>query len=301
MIDRAARVTAAELVRNFAAIRQRACRAPMVITNHGRQSHVLCSLEQYRALAEHPARESEGRVPIDVAQLAAWIDQGLLLIAGGGRILHANAALLALAPYDPAQLIGRDVFEAMPEWRGTLAEAYLRRAIGAGEIALFELASPFQPDRWLQCRIAPVGGRLAFLIRDISREVRGVREAGASDAMLRALDRTQGIAMLRLSPSGAIETINGCFAGLVGLADSRLLGLRFSDLVDALDRREVTRAIESVIARGAGEAVAARLVARSGALVPVRIGMARGAADRAAPGVTMVVSRDDAADRGGER
>ena len=247
------------------------------------------------ALAERPGRGGDGRVPLDVAQLAAWIDQGLILIDGSGRILHANPALLALAPYDPTRLIGRDIFEAMPEWRGTLAEAYLRRAIGARETALFEMASPFQNERWLQCRIAPVGERLALLVRDVSREVRGVRSPGAGETMLRALDYNQHVAVVRLSPSGAIEAIHGRFAALIGLPDSRLIGVRFADLVDALDRIAVMTAIEGVIARDEGDAIVARLVARSGEAVPVHIGIARAGDGRRAEGVTMVVSRDPAA------
>lgn len=291
MIDPAApSVTAAELVRNFAVVRQHASAAPMMITNHGKQSHVLCSIEQYRALAERPMRRGEGQVPLDVAQLAAWIDQGLILIDTGGRILHANAALLALAPYDPARIIGRDIFEAMPEWGGTLAEAYLRRAIGARETALFEMASPFHAATWLQCRLAPVGDRIALLVRDVSREVRGVRGAGAGDAMLRALDRNDHVAVVRLSPSGAIEAIHGRFAALIGLPDSRLIGVRFADLVDASCRLAAINAIEGVIARGDGDAVAIQLLARSGALVPVHIGMACAGEGRRTEGVTLVVS-----------
>lgn len=291
MIDPAVpSVTAAELVRNFAAVRQHASAAPMMITNHGKQSHVLCSIEHYRALAERPARRGEGQVPLDVAQLAAWIDQGLILIDAAGRILHANAALLALAPYDPARIIGRDIFEAMPEWTGTLAEAYLRRAIGARETALFEMASPFHPQAWLQCRLAPVGDRFALLVRDISREVRGVRGAGAGDAMLRALDHNDHVAVVRLSPSGAIEAIHGRFAGFVGLPDSRLIGLRFADLVDSPYRLAAINAIEGVIARGDGDTVTVRLLARSGALVPVHIGLACAGEGRRAEGVTLVVS-----------
>ena len=285
-------VTAAELVRNFAAVRQHAIAAPMMITNHGKQSHVLCSIEQYRALAERPARHGEGRVPLDVAQLAAWIDQGLILIDAAGRVLHANAALLALAPYDPTRLIGRDIFEAMPEWAGTLAEAYLRRAIGTRETALFEMASPFHAQAWLQCRLAPVGDRLALLVRDVSREVRGVRGANAGDAMFRALDHNDHVAVVRLSPSGAIETIHGRFAALVGLPDSRLIGVRFADLVDASCRLAAINAIEGVIARGDGDAVALRLLASSGALVPVHVGMAGAGERRRAEGVTLVVSLD---------
>jgi PAS domain-containing protein len=291
-----ASVTAAELVRNFAAIRQRTSGAPMMITNHGRQSHVLCTIEQYRALAERPGGESEGRVPLAVAQLAAWIDQGTILIDAGGRIVHANAALLALAPYDPTRIIGRDIFEAMPEWAGTLAEAYLRRALGARETASFEMPTPFLADRWLHCRIGPVGDRLALLLRDITREVRGVREPAGGETMLRALDQNDHVAVVRLSPSGAIEAVHGRFAALVGLPDSRLIGVRFANLVDALDRHAVINAIERVIAGGEGDTVAARLIACSGDLAHVQIGIARAGAGRRSAGVTMVVSRDTAPD-----
>lgn len=297
MIEPAPSVTAAELVRNFAAIRQRASGAPVFVTNHGKQSHVLCSIEQFCALAERSGDGGGARVALDVAQLAAWIDQGLILIDAGGRILHANAALLALAPYDPSAIVGRDIFEAMPEWAGTLAEAYLRRAIGARETALFEMASPFHPGMWLQCRLAPVGDRLALLLRDVSREVRGVRGAHAGEAMLRALDCNDHVAMVRLSPSGAIEAIHGRFAALIGLPDSRLIGVRFADLVDAVDRLAVVNAIEGVIARAAGDTVAARLLARSGASVAVQIGMAPAGEGRRAEGITLVVSLGGPADQ----
>jgi PAS domain-containing protein len=254
----------------------------------------LCAIDQFRTLSCRDG--GEGGIAIDLAQLAAWIDQGLILIDAAGRILHANAALLALAPCDPARIIGRDIFEAMPEWAGTLAEAYLRRAIGARATALFELASPFLAGAWLQCRIAPVGNRIALLLRDVSREVRGIRGAQAGEAMLRALDCNDHVAMVRLSPSGAIETIHGRFAALVGLPDSRLIGIRFADLVDAPYRPAMAAAIEGAIARGDGDTIAARLLARSGALIPVHVGMAAAGEGRRAEGVTLIVSLAAAAE-----
>ena len=49
-------------------------------------------------------------------------------------------------------------------------------------------------------------------------------------------------------------------------------------------------AIEGVIARGDGDTVAIQLLARSGALVSVHIGMACAGEGRRAEGVTLVVS-----------
>jgi PHD/YefM family antitoxin component YafN of YafNO toxin-antitoxin module len=68
-------VTAAEAVRNFATLRQRASGAPVFITHHGRAAHVLCSAEQFRALAGRQGSREGGAASLDMAQLAAWIDR----------------------------------------------------------------------------------------------------------------------------------------------------------------------------------------------------------------------------------
>ena len=116
----------------------------------------------------------------------------------------------------------------------------------------------------------------------------------AAETMLRALDQNDHVAVVRLSPSGAIEAVHGRFAALVGLPDSRLIGVRFADLVDALDRHAVINATERVIASGEGDTVAARLIARSGELARVQIGIARAGNGRRSAGVTMVVASDTA-------
>jgi PAS domain S-box-containing protein len=165
-------VTAAEIVRNFSEIRQQAFGAPVIVTHHGKDTHVLCSAALFRALTRRREALDDDAVALQLVQLAAWIDQGLILTDAEGRVLHANPALLCLFPYDPARLIGRPLFEAIPELAGSIAEPYLRRAIGARETRLFEMPSPFRTDAWLQCRHAPVGDGTVLLFRDISSEIR---------------------------------------------------------------------------------------------------------------------------------
>ena len=64
----------------------------------------------------------------------------------------------------------------------------------------------------------------------------------------------------------------GSWAGLVGLLGSRLLGVRFADLVDASDRRAAVNAIEQVIACGDAGTMLVQLISRSGAPVRVNVG-----------------------------
>lgn len=285
------KVTAAEFVRSFAAIRQRAKTAPVYITNHGKDSHVLCSAEQFRALANR--RESAGDEPIalDMVQLSAWIDQGLILIDRAGHVIHINTGLLATARCDPAQVSGRHVFEAFPEFTGTLAEPYLRRAMELHEVALFEMQSPFQHESWLQCRLAPVGGNIALLIRDITQEVHQMRMTDEREEVLRAMEFNEDVAFVRLSLRAYIERVSAGFIALVGLPADRLIGLHFCNLIDFKMRSMVSDELEQVLGKGEGRNICTRLLNDRGALIAVRMGIVATRGGYCREGAAIVVSR----------
>jgi PAS domain-containing protein len=239
----ASRVSAAEVVRNFAAVRRRAALAPVHITSHGRDSHVLCSAEQFRALGSRRESGGDEAVRLDLVQLAAWIDQGLLLIDRSGRILHANGALLAIVRCDPERLAGAPLFETFPEFAGTLAEPYLRRAMTLNEAALFEMPSPFQAGSWLRCRLAPVGEAIAALLRDITPEVRQLRTPDAHDEVLRAMAFNEETAFVRLSLRAYIERASPGLAAMLGLSEDRLIGVHFCNLFGFRQREMVSDAL----------------------------------------------------------
>jgi PAS domain-containing protein len=300
MIPPASNVTAAELVRNFSAIRQRSTSMPVFITNHGKPSHVLCSTDQFRALTK-PGLEDGSGVALELAQLAAWIDQGLLLIDRHGYILHSNAALLALVPHDPARLVGRIIFDAMPEFCGTLAEGYLRRMILAREIGLFEMPSPFSPHGWLQCRLAPVGDRFVLLIRDISASMREVRATGVRDALARAMNHNGQVAIVSLSRHRTIEHAHRNLAALLGLPERQLEGLPFCDLVETADRAVVSEVLSDLCRQRDGATILTRLLTRAGELADVQIGASCGPGDRMDDCVTLVVCWQPVVPGGRER
>src|SRR3546814_14314763 len=104
-----------------------------MVTHHGKESHVLCSAALFRSLLRQRDAIGDGAIALQIVQLAAWIDQGLILIDADERIVHANPALVFLFPYAPARLTGRRLFYAIPEIAGTLAEPYLRPAHSSAE------------------------------------------------------------------------------------------------------------------------------------------------------------------------
>lgn len=282
-------VAAADFVRNFAAVRDRASATPIFVTHHGRDSHVLCSVEAYHRLA---ARQGGGDDPIGLmtAQLAAWIDQGLILIDRAGTILHANAALVAIADCDPARLTDRNVFSAVPALAGSLAEAYLHRALRTHEAALFEMQSPFHAESWLQCRLAPIGDHLAILLRDITRDVHDVHRLGEQEDVLRALEFNRDVAFVRLSMRAFVEKANRNFGSLIGLAVDRVIGVHFCDLIDAQDRTRMRDELEQVLGDGLGRHVEARLIDGHGDPMLVRMGLAPTRNRYASDGATIIVS-----------
>jgi hypothetical protein len=218
----------------------------------------------------------------------------VLLIDAAGRIVHANAALLAAVPHDPLRLVGHGVFDALPELVGTLAEAYLRRALTSRDTALFDMASPFHDRAWLRCRLAPVGEAIALLISDVTRDVLDLRESAARHDITRALAQNDDVAAVRLSARASIEGADSHFAAWVDSAEARLIGRPFCDLIDGSDRLAVRAMLEAVIGRREEGSATARLLARSTSIA-ARIGATCSREPHGDAGAVLVLSRIDGA------
>ena len=69
-------VPAAELVRNFAHWREVGSREPVMVTHHGRETHVFMGLDRFRTMA---VGDDEAPAPDRTFELAARMHQGLVL------------------------------------------------------------------------------------------------------------------------------------------------------------------------------------------------------------------------------
>lgn len=268
-------VTAAELVRNFAHWRDIGARDPVVVTHHGRETHMLLGIDHYRALSRADRQQDEEGADARLRDLAASLHEGLILCTTDFIIDVANPAALAMTRrrHDPIE--GISLWDAIPELNNSLIEAHLRHSLTSGARSTADIPSPFFPDNWLHVESFAFGEGVALLLRDISQDVRQHRLADAKAAMLRAMEVHGAVAYARLSARGFIDSINPGFCTLIGLPEARLRQVPLPDLADVASRAPLREGLEGVL-RGEGDRrLRVALLTNRGDLVVVDMALVR--------------------------
>lgn len=289
-IQRAPSVAAAELVRNFAHWREVGAQEPVMVTHHGRQTHVFMGLERFQTLAgpaDHLPRDR-------TRDLAERLHQGVILCRADMTIDFLNNVALAMTQRWDRQVEGRTLWDALPELAGALTEAHIRHSLASGESSAADIPSPFRADSWLHFQTFPFGGGVALLLRDISSDMQRHRLADVKSAILKAMGVHGAMGYLRLSNRGFIELADAAFCAAIGLSEERLTGAGLPDLVELQDRAKVRGTLEQVL-RGEGDGrVDARLLTNAGAVLPSRIALAQLRGAYGNEGAVAVITTGDA-------
>ena len=74
-------VTAADLVRGFSECRDMATRTPLYITHHGRATHVLLGVNEFRALKAQSGSAGQESAEEKLFALADWVDQAVIILS----------------------------------------------------------------------------------------------------------------------------------------------------------------------------------------------------------------------------
>lgn len=263
---------AAELVRNFAHWREVGSREPVMVTHHGRETHIFMGLDRFRTLAE----EDAAAPPQDrTFELAARIHQGLVLVQPDLTIGYANGVALGIARRWDRQAEGQLLWDAFPEVAGTLTEAHIRHSLASGEASAADIPSPFREESWLHVQTFPFGQGVALLMRDITADMQRHRLADVRSAMLKAMDVHGEIAHVRVSARGFIEAADGGFCVMLGLPRERLIKAAVADLVELAARPAFRAQMEGVL-RGDGDVrLTTQLLTNDGTVARVDAAIAR--------------------------
>lgn len=265
-------VPAAELVRNFAHWREVGSREPVMVTHHGRETHVFMGLDRFRTMA---IGDEEAPAPDRTFELAARIHQGLVLCGPDLSIDYVNGVALAMAKRWDRHLEGQMLWDAFPELAGTLTEAHIRHSLSSGEASAADIPSPFRDDVWLHVQTFPFAGGVALLLRDITADMQRHRLADVKSAILKAMGVHGGVGYVRVSMRGFIDVVNDSFCAMVGLGADRLADVPVADLVELPARPAFRERLERVL-RGEGDMrFATQLLTNGGALAPVDAAIAR--------------------------
>lgn len=265
-------VAAAELVRNFAHWREVGSREPVMITHHGRETHIFMGVDDFRAMA---ANEVAPPAPDRMRELANRIHQGLILCNNDLTIDYANSVALAMTKRWDRHLEGRSLWDALPEFAGTLTEAHIRHSLTSGEPSTADIPSPFRSDSWLHFETFPFGEGIALLLRDITADMRQHRLADVKSAILKAMSVHGGVGYVRVSMRGFIEIADDTFCTMVGLPEDRLSSVCLPDLIDVSARPKFREQLERVLRGEGDQRVATRLLTNEGALLQVDAAIAQ--------------------------
>lgn len=281
-------VTAAELVRNFAHWREIGANRPLLITHHGRETHIFMGLDRFRALA---TSDDSLRGPDRLRELATRMAQGLILCRSDFRIDLINPVALAMSKRWDRQLVGQLLWEALPELSGTLTESHVRHTQASGESSAADIPSPFRDDNWLHVETFPFAEGFAVLLRDITSDMQRNRLADVKSSILKAMGVHRGVGYVRLSSRGFIEFADSTFCTMVGLPETRLINAYMSDLVELSQRPRFRQDLEEVL-RGEGDKrIGIGLLTNEGAVLQIEGGLVQLRGTYGTEGAVMVMTR----------
>lgn len=245
----------------------------MHITNHGRASHVLATIEYFQRLhGEGTPAGPDGQVSL--FGLADWLDEAIIAVSEDEHLLYFNRVADAVCRQAAPLALSVPISAALPAIRGTLFEVNYRRTLISREPTSVDLPSPFKPDAWLHLSTFPLRQSTVLMFRDITEEVQRQRSADVKKAVFDAVSHNGDTGYVRLSVRGTIDQADEAFCGWVGLGEKRLHGVPLVDLIDRADRVTFRDRLESVLGGGVACEADVKLIAHGADTMAVHGGVA---------------------------
>ena len=126
------------------------------------------------------ALEIERKAQQKMQRIYESIPDAYVAIDRDWRIAYVNPAAQRLPqPADGSNLLGRNLWEAFPEIKGTLVEESYRRAMREGVAVHFEVHHD-RSGQWFDVAVYPVEEGLSVYLRDVTKRKRAEEEARAA-------------------------------------------------------------------------------------------------------------------------
>lgn len=288
------RVSAADFIRGFANWRLQSARKPVVVTHHGRDAHVLISLDDYRRLDGDTATEVAAASDILQCSLAGLVESvrdGVILVDRQRRVAALNPAASDMLEIPAADLVGQELMVALPGIRDSLIVHHINRLLDHRERFSADVPGLLRPRQWVHVDLVPlpVGG--AIVLRDVSEAINDFAAGDMRQAMLNAVEVDGGIGHARISVRETVEAANAMLTDLLGVDTAAIRRVRFSALLAVGQRPAFVDALESVFRSGAPTRIASQMVTREGLAVDVALTIAEIRGPYASDGAVVLVTR----------
>ena len=287
------RVSAADFIRGFANWRLQSAREPVVVTHHGKDAHVLISLDDYRRLdseANNVAGTAD-RLQQSLAGLVESIRDGVILIDRQWRIVAANPAACDMLERSCAEMIGVPLTTAVPRIERSMLAQHIIRLIDHRERFSGELPDILRPRQWLRIDLVPTPTGGAMILRDVSGAIDNFAATDARAALLSAIEAQGSIGHARISVRGAVEAANDSLLVMLGVDATAIRRVRFSALLAVGDRSGFSEGLEALFRSGQPVCIASQMVTRDGDAIDVDLTIAEVRGPYASDGAVVLVTR----------
>lgn len=287
------RVSAAEFIRGFANWRLQSARKPVFVTHHGKDAHVLISLDDYRRLdSENGTKPTPAnRLRDSLAALAEWVRDGVLVIDRQWCILSVNPVASDMLECAAASLIGENLALALPQVGDSLLFQRIVRLIDHRERFSGDMPGILRPRQWLHVDLVPlpVGG--AILLRDVSEAMERVAADNVRQALATAIDIDGGVGHARLSVRETVEAANDTLTRMIGVDAVAIRRVRFTALLAASRRAAFSEALETVFRSGEPAQIPSQIITREGIALDVVLSIAEVRGPYTSEGAVVLVTR----------
>jgi prevent-host-death family protein len=291
IVRKTASVPAAELMRNFGRWQDRAAHGPVFVTNHGRPRLVLMSIEEFERLGPLPPATSGIAMDPVTGLLLDRLDDGFVAFDDREIVRRINTAAALYFRRPAEEVVGLPLDQLADPTGNAESIGYVRRAISAGEVGMFEMASASYPGEIIRVQIFPFPGGGACLFRNVTPQRRAAEVAAGQTALSDALDSHGGVIHARLTAEGTFAEISESHALRLGVAAERLAEQRFVDLLATSSRTKGRVLFEAVVQQGQPRAFDGQLMIDGISERAVRIAYAPLRAGFAIDGVMLVITR----------
>jgi diguanylate cyclase (GGDEF)-like protein/PAS domain S-box-containing protein len=146
------------------------------------------------------------------------------------RITYVNRKTVALIGREQQSLLGRVLWEAVPELLGTDNLATYRQAMESGRNVSFE-ACHAATGTWHEVRVYPYEDGLSVFFHDVTERYIAERAIRQSEQRLRDVIAMTPSGYLLADRDGTLLDVNPAFCAMSGYARNELLGRRLSMLL----------------------------------------------------------------------
>lgn len=287
------RVSAADFIRGFANWRLQSARKPVVVTHHGKDAHVLISLDDYRRLDGKNEGDATSATQLHASfeALVQWVRDGVIVIDRDWRILSANPAAGDLLGHGVAALTGEYLVAVLPQLNDSLLFQRIVRLIDHRERFSSDVRGILRPRQWLHIDLIPlpVGG--AILLRDVSEAMENFAASDMRQALANAIDVDGGVGHARLSVRETIDAANDALTDLIGVDAAAIRRVRFSALLAVGQRATFSEALEEVFRTGKPVRIPSQIVTREGEALDVALSIAEVRGAYTSEGAVVLVTR----------